>query len=365
MASRRCNWACPSSGPRHAAAVTPSSMSCAGWEATQVVWWVWPTAAGIAAGNTADLCVFAPDDAFVVFPDRLHHRNAVTPYAEMALAGGVVRHSWLAGTPLTVTLDATQDPRRAAACSPVHPRKDLHEHPPGFPAVARSRVARAGRLGDVRERRIVRPERESHQSGTCGARRERLRAQGQGVRRVGDPSPPRARARLRDRPARGARRRPRRRDRHCVVHRQLSPRSRRSTDSASRISIGSAVAGRAVGADPRQGRTAGRHRKRVPGGEREAVDPCAAQHLSRRRGGAAARARGAATGSVVPHRHHRSRRARERWGGCRGLLEPLLFVAAEHHRSRPRPSHGRGGGRTHDAATTATTTSWCASPVRA
>lgn len=64
---------------------------------------------GIAVGNTADLCVFAPDDAFVVFPDRLHHRNAVTPYAEMALAG-VVRHTWLAGAPLTVTLDATQDP---------------------------------------------------------------------------------------------------------------------------------------------------------------------------------------------------------------------------------------------------------------
>ena len=63
----------------------------------------------IAVGNTADLCVFAPDDAFVVFPERLHHRNAVTPYAEMALAG-VVRRTWLSGAPLTVTLDATQDP---------------------------------------------------------------------------------------------------------------------------------------------------------------------------------------------------------------------------------------------------------------
>ncbi|MGW0018223.1 allantoinase AllB [Rhodococcus sp. NPDC003382] len=63
----------------------------------------------IAVGNSADLCVFAPDDAFVVFPERLHHRNAVTPYAERALAG-VVRQTWLSGAPLTVTLDAAQDP---------------------------------------------------------------------------------------------------------------------------------------------------------------------------------------------------------------------------------------------------------------
>lgn len=63
----------------------------------------------IAVGNTADLCVFAPDDAFVVFPEQLHHRNAVTPYAERALAG-VVRKTWLAGEPVTVTLDHTADP---------------------------------------------------------------------------------------------------------------------------------------------------------------------------------------------------------------------------------------------------------------
>lgn len=63
----------------------------------------------IAVGNTADLCVFAPDDAFVVFPERLHHRNAVTPYAERALAG-VVRQTWLAGEPLTVTLEPAHNP---------------------------------------------------------------------------------------------------------------------------------------------------------------------------------------------------------------------------------------------------------------
>ena len=80
-----------------------------------------PDRGDIAVGNTADLCVLAPDDAFVVFPDKLHHRNAVTPYAEMALAG-VVRQTWLAGEPLTVTGDRRHDPApRARLLS----RKDI------------------------------------------------------------------------------------------------------------------------------------------------------------------------------------------------------------------------------------------------
>ena len=36
----------------------------------------------IERGYDADFAVFAPDDAFVVDPARLHHRNPVTPYAE-------------------------------------------------------------------------------------------------------------------------------------------------------------------------------------------------------------------------------------------------------------------------------------------
>ena len=35
----------------------------------------------IAVGRDADLVVFAPDESFVVDPDRLHHRHPVTPYA--------------------------------------------------------------------------------------------------------------------------------------------------------------------------------------------------------------------------------------------------------------------------------------------
>jgi allantoinase len=50
----------------------------------------------IALGYDADLCAFAPDDAFVVDPATLHHKNLVTPYAGRRLSG-VVRSTWLRG----------------------------------------------------------------------------------------------------------------------------------------------------------------------------------------------------------------------------------------------------------------------------
>jgi allantoinase len=50
----------------------------------------------IAVGYDADFCVFAPDDAFVVDPATLHHKNPITPYAGRRLAG-VVRATWLRG----------------------------------------------------------------------------------------------------------------------------------------------------------------------------------------------------------------------------------------------------------------------------
>jgi allantoinase len=56
----------------------------------------------IAVGKDADFCVFAPDETFDVDPDRLHHKNPVTPYAGRPLAG-VVRSTWLAGDPLDLT----------------------------------------------------------------------------------------------------------------------------------------------------------------------------------------------------------------------------------------------------------------------
>ena len=54
----------------------------------------------IALGGDADFCVFAPDEAFIVDPGRLHHRHPVTPYANRPLAGAV-RSTWLRGREVT------------------------------------------------------------------------------------------------------------------------------------------------------------------------------------------------------------------------------------------------------------------------
>ena len=54
---------------------------------------------GIAAGKDADLIAFAPDESFVVEPDRLLTRHRLTPYAGQELSG-VVRGTWLRGVPV-------------------------------------------------------------------------------------------------------------------------------------------------------------------------------------------------------------------------------------------------------------------------
>jgi allantoinase len=53
----------------------------------------------IGLGHDADLCVFAPDETFVVDPERLHHKNPLTPY-DGRLLRGVVRSTWLRGEEL-------------------------------------------------------------------------------------------------------------------------------------------------------------------------------------------------------------------------------------------------------------------------
>ena len=50
----------------------------------------------IAAGRDADLVVVAPDESFVVEPEKLYHRNPVTPYAGRTLSGRV-RTVWSHG----------------------------------------------------------------------------------------------------------------------------------------------------------------------------------------------------------------------------------------------------------------------------
>jgi len=54
----------------------------------------------IAVGRDADLVAFAPDERFVVAPDRLLTRHKLTPYAGQALSG-VVRRTWLRGVPVS------------------------------------------------------------------------------------------------------------------------------------------------------------------------------------------------------------------------------------------------------------------------
>ena len=53
----------------------------------------------IGVGYDADFCVFAPDEAFVVDPKRLHHKNPITPYDGRPLLG-VVHSTWLRGEEL-------------------------------------------------------------------------------------------------------------------------------------------------------------------------------------------------------------------------------------------------------------------------
>jgi allantoinase len=60
----------------------------------------------IEVGASADLCVFAPDESFVVDPARLLHRNPVSAYAGRTLTG-TVRQAWLHG----VLVDLGSEPR--------------------------------------------------------------------------------------------------------------------------------------------------------------------------------------------------------------------------------------------------------------
>lgn len=80
-----------------------------GFALTDVVRWMAAGPAGvaglqrkgrIAVGCDADFAVFAPDDAYVVDAQRLHHRNKVSAYDGRALAG-VVRQTWLRGKRVT------------------------------------------------------------------------------------------------------------------------------------------------------------------------------------------------------------------------------------------------------------------------
>jgi allantoinase len=54
----------------------------------------------LAVGADADLCLFAPEEGFVVEAARLKQRHPITPYAGRRLSG-VVRRTWLRGQQIT------------------------------------------------------------------------------------------------------------------------------------------------------------------------------------------------------------------------------------------------------------------------
>lgn len=76
----------------------------------------------IRTGARADLVIFAPDEAFVVHPELLLHKNPVSAYAERALAG-VVHRTFLGGAPIDL-----QDPRPHAETLFRAPAADLPDH---------------------------------------------------------------------------------------------------------------------------------------------------------------------------------------------------------------------------------------------
>ena len=105
----------------------------------------------IAPGFDADFCVLAPDESFVVDPDRLYHRNRLTPYAGRRLMG-VVREAWLRGEPVDrrhprgqlldgrATPAVHQIPQRGSEHEDSgrqrqHQRLDDGEHRPGGQAI--------------------------------------------------------------------------------------------------------------------------------------------------------------------------------------------------------------------------------------
>jgi len=72
-----------------------------GWMSTRTAALAGLTGKGaLAPGRDADLCVFAPDDSFVVDAAALAHRNPVSAYDGQRLTG-VVRRTWLRGAPTT------------------------------------------------------------------------------------------------------------------------------------------------------------------------------------------------------------------------------------------------------------------------
>ena len=71
-------------------------------------------AGSLEPGREANFVVFDPEAEFIVTPDKLHYRHAISPYMGETL-NGVVKATYLRGEPSIST--ATSSPTRHTAAS--------------------------------------------------------------------------------------------------------------------------------------------------------------------------------------------------------------------------------------------------------
>ena len=197
----------------------------------------------IRPGLRADLCCFAPDEKFVVDPARA---AAPPPGHPVRRAGADAAWSGRPGWPGGGPEQGSQPGPRGPGSWPAPRREIVSACAGGLHRAARPGQPGPGRDGDLRQRRVLRgrgpPDRPRPGGDDPAASGPR-----QGVRRLGDPPPPRARHRLRHRPAGRARDRPGRQHRHRALSRQLPAVRLGRRRHAARLPRAGRGAGRAPG----------------------------------------------------------------------------------------------------------------------
>ena len=145
----------------------------------------------LAPGRDADLCVFAPDDSFVVDAGAPWTTATRCPPTHGQRLTGVVRRTWLRGVP-----DHRRPVRPPAQQGGIMTQRAVKQQWPDLAAPGPRRQRR------LRQRRAVRRAGEPDQAGRPGVPAAHLRPQGPDHGRLGDPAAARARPRPRHRPAR-------------------------------------------------------------------------------------------------------------------------------------------------------------------
>ena len=287
----------------------------------------------IAPGLQADLVAFAPEASFVVDPQRLHHRNPVTPYAGRRLSG-VVRDVWLRGNRI-LSGRSRRAPSRGPPAQEGVPMTGF-THLPDLASrdLAGSVCAANDEFFAAREN-LIRPEPPAavHAFGHKGkeydgweTRRRREPGSDWAIVRLGVPG---------------------------VVHGVVVDTSYFTGNFPPHVSVeGAVVTGYPSPGGARLVRV-GAAGAEVPGARRRPqrvrrvrpprLDARAADDPPRRGCRAVPRARDPRPGPALPHRHDRPRRARERRGPGR-LLRRVLRVGGAADPARAGAAHGGGLG---------------------